>query len=704
MLLSSGCSSVPDGKQLDQSMEMSGSGLSQETLKGGRKPVLSSSTSGANGTVFSSKVAPGLQFEMTEEAEDLDEPEAVLLHGTTKVDANSDLVVSFEVPPKTLASGETLGKVKEFLKKTEDLGRRWKEMNDRRIDLNQPSVVKDFQEEVESFGREVVALITIDLSAIVDDAELTKVLMGKQRPQGSPREPYANLAWWLSREITRIEKEIADSTQRAKMKVSVTAFLEPKFGKRKPISIPGYDHLPIGELQPIDRNGLNLTEAEKKRLDQEIELSTAVAASIKEIQKNGQEIERSFKSRLSELDDLFREVVRDLQNTLKKVPATWLATLKQFLIEAKKSPTNLMLNDSENKEIEKLMGHLNAFQRDVNQLTNVLDEFRQLENLVRQSKNSPLRVALMDQGELFEKLNGAVSNIGVLVKTGKSWIDRVEDTGESLEVLETSFQDRLKKVGITEGEKKRIKEVLAKLLTDALRTNLVEGKAKFTFKFEGIFDELSEESLKETRVAMEMIKGVLEKSQSLAKGSESLGGTEQVYIERPIDNLVPARIELQRSGLALGDNVTVNVKVKEDRPGVDSETTVPEHSYKTKAVLFGVHRRIGGDLIFARGFGSSEARDWKPNVAARAEWHYQERNPGKPGKIWNFLDPGIGLHLASLDQGSDSVELGMGANISLFQSFINGGYGFNMSTEQMYVYVGLNLLEVLNQAQGAIRK
>ena len=188
----------------------------------------------------------------------------------------------------------------------------------------------------------------------------------------------------------------------------------------------------------------------------------------------------------------------------------------------------------------------------------------------------------------------------------------------------------------------------------------------------------------------------------MAKGSESLRVTEQVFIERPIDQLVPARIELHRAGLTLGDNVTVNVKVREDRPGVDSETTVPEHSYKTEAVLFGVHRRIGGDLIFARVFGSDQARDWKPNVAARAEWHYQERNPEKARKVWNFIDPGIGLQLASLDQGSDSVELGMGGNLSLFSGLVIGGYGFNLSTERMYVFIGINLLDVLNRAQGAV--
>jgi hypothetical protein len=60
----------------------------------------------------------------------------------------------------------------------------------------------------------------------------------------------------------------------------------------------------------------------------------------------------------------------------------------------------------------------------------------------------------------------------------------------------------------------------------------------------------------------------------------------------------------------------------------------------------------------------------------------------------------VGLHVASLDQGSDNVEIGMGASFSLWGGFLVGGYGHNLSTNRQYVYVGLNLLDVLNKVKG----
>jgi hypothetical protein len=60
----------------------------------------------------------------------------------------------------------------------------------------------------------------------------------------------------------------------------------------------------------------------------------------------------------------------------------------------------------------------------------------------------------------------------------------------------------------------------------------------------------------------------------------------------------------------------------------------------------------------------------------------------------------MGVHLASLDQGNQDIEFGLGGNVSLFQGLIMGGVGFNLSNnERPYVFVGLSLLNALQKAK-----
>ena len=71
---------------------------------------------------------------------------------------------------------------------------------------------------------------------------------------------------------------------------------------------------------------------------------------------------------------------------------------------------------------------------------------------------------------------------------------------------------------------------------------------------------------------------------------------------------------------------------------------------------FGVYPRITGELIFARAdTGTAEAKSWQPIVAAVADLHVRWRDPTWLGSVWNTIDPALGLHIASLDQGDESI-------------------------------------------------
>mgnify|MGYP003395514005 CR=1 FL=1 len=121
----------------------------------------------------------------------------------------------------------------------------------------------------------------------------------------------------------------------------------------------------------------------------------------------------------------------------------------------------------------------------------------------------------------------------------------------------------------------------------------------------------------------------------------------------------------------------------------------------------GWHRQISAELIFARAdSGPGDATDWHPGVAAVADLHYRFRTPTSCfQKSWNFLDPAIGVHPASVDQTEETTEFGMGGNLALFDGFVTAGVGWNFSAEPedgIYYFVGIDLLDVLGAAKNSL--
>ena len=163
------------------------------------------------------------------------------------------------------------------------------------------------------------------------------------------------------------------------------------------------------------------------------------------------------------------------------------------------------------------------------------------------------------------------------------------------------------------------------------------------------------------------------------------------------------QLALDSVGLVPGDRVQVKVTYRSLQG--DAPPPAPE-VFLLDTTQFGLHRKIDASLIFARPLEApaGQPKRWRPNAAATANWFYRWR-PAEDGqlgggkKTWNFVNPGLGLHAASLAQGDDSVEVGLGLNLSLLDGMLTGGYDYNLSTEEPYVFVGIGLLEVLDRAR-----
>lgn len=164
-----------------------------------------------------------------------------------------------------------------------------------------------------------------------------------------------------------------------------------------------------------------------------------------------------------------------------------------------------------------------------------------------------------------------------------------------------------------------------------------------------------------------------------------------------LGGLPSGRIALRKLGIKHGDRMDVRVVIERQRNGV---TTTDQITFNARMVQIGIYSKIGGNLIYARAdSGPGTAQTWKPNAAASLEWHYRTIYADSGGeKLWNWLDPGFGVHIASLDQIEDqATELGIGLNASIWGGFLQGGVGYNLnaSKDHVYYYFGIDLLKVL---------
>jgi hypothetical protein len=619
---------------------------------------------------FTLHTLSNFSLEVTEDAHD--GPHPLKPEVLAKTDANSTLVVKFNPPPYTTLVGEMPDprwqRVVSILAKAEDLAKSRAALNAEDVDLNRSEQVDQLKRRAREEDQKVVSLYNDMEQLGLDQKTIRSILSGAFDGKGTRAEPYANLARWLRKEIETLEREALEfARSKEKLRVTVQAMLNPIVGSTKYLHIEDYDSLPEGEYRPIDRYGLNLTEAEKQRFQFEYKQANLVKDSIVEIEAQRKTIQRASKKWLSDIEGNLNE----LKNSLIAESGGIVTTINKIIKKLETTiPTSSATNTEKRKATESLT-ILKALGQDMSEVASFIDKLKEASKIIRGTTNMDLN-ELLDPEGLFNTLNALVAEFTKVKEIS-------EKSGETFKAFTKTIPDLSKFVA---------KEELQQLTEQPT---------------ENFFETLSKD-LPKTTEAIEAVKETLLGNAKLVKGAETLANTDQKTIPHTFDNLVPARVELPRAGLTIGDHITLKVKVAPiESDGTSLGPTTESVNYKAEAILTGLHRRIGADLIFARGFGSDDARKWRPNVAARGEWHYLIREPEDNGqRFWNWLDPGFGLHVASLNQGPESIQVGLGVNLSFWNNFVSFGYGQNLSTQHQYVFVGINLLNVLNKAKGAI--
>lgn len=574
----------------------------------------------------------------------------------TTVDANSDLVVEFEVAKTGAASPVTKEwqDLNALLRVVEQAGQEYARLNALTVDISDPSQVAKVQSALRAHDEVAVRLET-NLEARLGAERAETVISGSfDGGQGGAQGTFANITRYLAAEIERLTSEIKTFTDtRRRLVVSVEAFVLPRDGNVRQLHVENYDSIPAGKYEPIDRYSLDLTEAEQRDLTMRLAQAELAASAVREIFDEKGKLDAA----LQQLVDKLKEASRRFLDEVRQGASGSLQQTLRAAEDALRAATNDARFVAAAADLRAVADELAAIRRDAETIERLVAWIEQLPASL-QSLASVLQAA--------RELEGRVGEITQLVK---GWKPRAIALTQRLGSLRTGIGD----------------VDFAQLVPAPITA--------FVKRLEG--------DLFPNRWALVAELVALVRQSRASQGAlEDLAGKDQRLIFRGLDDLRPGRVELPRAGLVLGDRVQTTVTFHRlDEKGGKQDVAHSER-FDTEAQLMGLHRRIGAQLIFARASrGTAEATEWRPNVAIGGEYHYRIREPEGAGAVWNFLDLGLGLHAASLDQGDENVEFGLGVQTSVFGGLITGGYGWNLSVpdDREYFYIGIDLFDLLLQ-------
>lgn len=582
------------------------------------------------------------------------------------VDPRSDLVLTWKVSEPEGLSGSRAdpdwSRLDDILRSVESLAARREELALRAIRVNPGNVdeLATLHADSDALYADVRTLLlqTLGRQQGLDPAEQLQILSGEFDNRRNPTRPYENLSRWLRGEIERLREAANDEYDgKPDMLVEVKAFLHPVTGDARAVHIPNWDDIADGEVSTQGLRSKFFTPGELRRFQEQLAFNTAVKNSIREISSSRDAVRSS-------ITGLREQIVAQLENWESQLDAAAEA------LGGSKEALDLITDSN-------LRSSVAALTNEIEELAGVVEGLRQQYDSLRDLRGqlSSFRVSdiLMDP----ERVQALWVEIDTWVNASRQQIDQLREVPAKLDnIIEQS-------VSLADAAVDALSEEAASTLRTALGESLRDASSSLprTFELLGLMAEMLDA-----------------RSVGIQRGAAELEETEGTTIQRSVAELLPARVDL--GGMAEGDQLTVEVEFLESAADGEDPEFRHHEEYVFDLERVGWYRDLAGALIFARASqGDGDAKDWKPNVAALLNWHYrypEESNTWR--QFWNGWNPGLGLHLAALDQGDDSFEIGIGVNVSFWQQYLYGGVGWNLNVndDRGYYFIGSNLFEILN--------
>lgn len=503
-----------------------------------------------------------------------------------------------------------------------------------------------------SFGRDVQRLV-VELGQLGFTDDELRATNQDRRPGESNGFPAL-----LRLLQAHYEREQDDFARRRRLAsehtVTVQARIEPRGKQPKYLHIDGYDHLAIGDMEPQYGGFLGVSRHELASLQRNLRTVENAAGVLRSIDGLGERL----RQRIDALRTTLRDGLLQLAQRARRQPASFVADLQQAM-------QRLVDDDATTAEQKAAAQQVLAA---LQQVAGMAEAWQALAG-----KADAALTALNQGGGRLSDLVGVAGALRQqakeLLAAGKALLDGIPK---------------------------------APAVLDQVRAGLATTGVPLPPELAPFAAALAAEE----RQLLQLL-GTWNALLDAADASAAPIAAGPAHIDDavflPLQNAPDARIRLGATDVREGDRV--HVEAIYQPTGSDDRGKRVTETWDVEVERFGFYPRVGAELIFARAdTGTADAKSWKANAAAVAELHHRFRDPTALGDLWNVLDPSFGVHLASLDQGDQNVEFGLGVNVSLFAGFVTAGYGWNLAASENgdYWFVGIDLINVLGQAQGLL--
>jgi hypothetical protein len=482
-------------------------------------------------------------------------------------------------------------------------------------------------------------------------------------PGAPPQESELTLLGrYFAREIEHLADELdRDLSHDGAAFVLVSAFAHHGGGDAVRLHVRNYDEIEGKDPAPKERLGLDLSTAERERLGSDLAQA-----------KRAAEVLRSLDARMDELVKEGRDLARQLGDELQRIGEE-ITSKKGWadLVPILENATREGLSAKQLRALDALLALARSVQAGVQSV-------QKIEELARRGVRLDLDLAgalaqLLDENSELRKLaSEAVTELGGLLPKLKETGKAAEESARAFEGLDPAALIDLVLAAAAPEERQRAKDLVAQVKTwlDTLRP-LVDV----------------------ARTAAEFLGAEL---RELAAAASAVSAGDGISAPRSIDDLEPGLVELGEN-VEAGDRVRVVVQVFRANAGKPGDEFDREE-LDFRVTRFGWRRTVRGEAMLVRGISGGTNSSFEPNVTAMATWYHKQRDPSDFGAFWNWLDPGLGIHAASMNlDPAQSVEFGLGAQLSFWDGYLFAGIGYDLSVseDRGYFFVGTSLFKLL---------
>ena len=491
---------------------------------------------------------------------------------------------------------------------------------------------------------------------------------------------YVRLKGFLKTQIESIEASdhaIEKDLKDRQVQLSLEAFLRSA-GQQDAVAIhlDSYDSIKQGALNKTNRFGLELSEADKDRLKQQMSLTEEMASTLEGLRKGELTLKESWQKAKTHIAPELTSAIEDMEKLSERMkPETMDARLK-----VTKDLIDEYINVIQNKNLVLYQAQRNSLEKDKDDLLNTV-------------KYNPT---------IYQSLNNCIQD----VKSLKSNWENITHPSDII----TLVSDSQKTIEGFKELQKGLSGINDVIIKEKIN-NIIESKLKVISDEERMVILESNEA----KILNENIKGYIADVNDISNFIPKIVNTLDIIQKTPIEVNFPSP---ESFNVPLGDIkdtfIDLNYTPREQGDIITVKATLLEGTKekdKTIATFqvnrYGWYADLSPAVVLAKPTelkGGDDGFRFAPVLSWLHHWVPRPNDSHWYADICRSIEPSIGIHSAftnfSTGSSSENIQIGLGMSLTFWKNRLQFGGGYNLMANsndegRIYYFVGSDLIGIL---------